>query len=214
MTITKTTEDNLAKPAPKSGLKELPKPAERKMRFFWQGNPEYGQDQLGDGDSTMSKGGCLASAMRAAAIYLGTRKPTEGPGQANKDYRKGKAFIGSDLVMHKAAEIDGLSCPQNTRLKMKEGATFEQLQALLEATLKDGDVAIVHVSTDWNLGNGGEHFILAYKAEGDNILTADSALATSVTLPRKTLEKKVSWNAKTKLYQVVSVAPVSVKAES
>jgi hypothetical protein len=204
MTIkTDTVPEGLPLP---SGLKELPKP-ERKMRYFWQGDARYGKDQLGDGPSTVSRGGCLVHAIRSAAIYYGTRLPTEHPGMANVDYLKGHAFSGDNLAMHKAAAIDKLVCPQETRLSSIIPGD-PKLKALLEATFAAGKLAVIHVSDDWNIGNGGEHFILAFKVEGDNILCADSALGTSVPIPRKTLQKEVMWKNVKKLYQIVSVAPI------
>lgn len=185
-------------------LKELPKP--RKMRFWWQGGAPYGDDMTGFGTSSLHKAGCLVTSLHILSRYMNTSELAD-PGEANKAMKKVPgAFLGSDLVMAKGAAAVGLEAPADERLKLAFGD--RRLSQLLEKTLEAGDAAIIHVSTDGDPKDGGEHFIAAYALTDTDILCADPALGTSVAIPRKTLEKTVLWNGKPKLYQVVSVAPI------
>ena len=188
--------------------KAAPDPPPRKMRFFSQGDPRWRQDSLGLGASTMWGAGCLVTSLTLGAHWLGVKTPEFTPGDANKLLKKHAAcWSGSNLIMPLAAKHLDLSCPADKRLKAPFGDPG--LLRLLEETLEAGDCAVVHVSTDGDPKDGGEHFILAYQMTHDAILCADPALGAPVSLPRKTLETKVMWREKQKLYQVVSVAPLS-----
>ena len=186
-----------------------PPPPPRKMRFFWQGDARWRHDLLGLGSSTMGKAGCLVTSLTLAAHWLGVKTPEFTPGDANQLLKKHvNCWNGSNLIMSLAAKPLGLSCPADKRLKAPFGDPG--LKKLLEETLKDGDAAIIHVSTDGDPKDGGEHFILAYQlTEAGEVLCADPALGASVSLPLQKLEAKVMWRENQKLYQVVSVAPVS-----
>ena len=206
----RTTEVPEGLPLP-NALKELQTPP-RKMRFFWQGDPGWGHDQLGEGTSSMGGGGCLVTSLTMLAMYFGTKNTSLTPGQANIDMRKASAFIEgkSDLVMHRGAAVLGLEAPAEDRLKSYWGDPA--LKKLLLDTIALGDAAIIHVSTDGDPKDGGEHFIAAFKIEGDCIVCADPALGRPVFIPLSTMSLKVMWRDKEKLYQIVSVAPVRVAA--
>lgn len=188
--------------------KEAPDLPSRKMRFFWQGDARWRHDSLGLGDSTMAKAGCLVTALTLGAHWLGVKTPDFTPGDANKLLKKHAAcWSGSNLIMQLAAKHLGLLCPADKRLKARFGDPG--LAKLLEETLEAGDAAVIHVSTDGDPADGGEHFLLAYKLEAGEVFCADPALGALVTLPLHKLEAKVMWREKQKLYQVVSVAPLS-----
>ncbi len=186
-----------------------PAPPPRKMRFFWQGDARWRHDALGLGNSTMAAAGCLVTSLTLAAHWLSVKTLEFTPGDANQLLKKhAHCWSGSNLIMPLAARHLGLSCPADKRLRAPFGDPG--LKKLLEETLKAGDAAIIHVSTDGDPKDGGEHFILAYQlTEAGEVLCADPALGASVTLPLQKLEAKVMWREKPKLYQVVSVAPVS-----
>lgn len=204
------TSTSLAAPKPEP-VKELMKP--RKIRFFWQGDKRYRADLVGHGTSTMWKAGCLVTALHIAALYYGTVDADSLPGDTNQ-LLKGTfgVFDGSNLYLHKAAPLVGLRADLKDRLVLPYGDP--RLSALLEKTLKAGDLAIIHVSTDGDPKNGGEHFILAYGMTDTDILCADPALATSVALPRATLAKVMAWGTKKKPYQVVSVRPLRIAPQA
>lgn len=200
----KTTEHPEGLPL---ALKQLPVAEPRKMRHFWQGAGEYGRDLVGDGTSSMAAAGCLVSSLDMIGIYLGAIDATVNPGEANRRMKKiPGAFSGSNLVMHLGARALGLEAPASERIKSAFGDP--RLKKLLISTLEAGDCAVVHVSTDGDPKDGGEHFIAAYRIEGDDVVCADSALGAPVHIPLATLEKRVMWRNKEKIYQIVSVAPV------
>ncbi len=187
-----------------------PQPKPRKMRFFWQGDARWGGHTLGLGSSNMARAGCLVTSLTLAAHWLGVKDPADfTPGDANELLKKHQnCWSGSNLVMALAAKHLGLSAPADKRIRGKFGDPA--LQKLLVDTLNDGDCAIIHVSTDGDPADGGEHFILAYQLTSEAVVCADPALGASVVLPLNKLEAKVMWKQNPKLYQVVSVAPVSV----
>lgn len=199
----KTTEHPEGVPL-KNGLKEL---LVRKMRHFWQGASNYGRALVGHGLSTMAKAGCLVTSLDMLGIYLGTIDTSVDPGVANELMKKlPGAFDGSNMIMHVAAPALGLEAPAHERIRGVFGDP--KLKKLLVDTLNAGDVAVIHVSTDGDPKDGGEHFIAAYKIEDGCVVCADPALGTSVYIPLSTMEKKVMWGRVEKHYQIVSVAPV------
>lgn len=184
----------------------VPKPP-RKMRHFFQGDPAYGRDLVGHGKSTMHGAGCLVTALTSLAMYLGTVDKTMTPGKANQLMKAiPGAFDGSNLYMHIGASALKLEAPVGERIRAGWGNP--KLKQLLIDTIEAGDVAMIHVSTDGDPKNGGEHFIGAYAIENGTILCTDSALGTLVSIPLATMEKHLKWKDKPKHYQIVSVAPV------
>lgn len=184
-----------------------PPPARRRMRHFYQGSSAWGSDLVGNGSSSMAKAGCLVTSMTAIAFFLDTVGATMNPGVANalmKDIPG--SFIGSNMKMHVAAKALNLQAPTAERTYGPWGDPAHR-NALVKA-IENGECAIVHVSTDGDPKDGGEHFIAAYAIADGQVLCSDPALGRSVTIPLSTMATVVMWRDKPKQYQIVSVAPV------
>lgn len=200
----KTTEHPEGIPVPFTSPPPKPK---RKMRHFYQGAPEYGRDLVGHGKSTMHGAGCLVTTLMSLALYMGAVDSTMTPGKANQLMKAiPGAFDGSNLYMHVGAKAVGLEAPEGERIRAGWGNP--KLKQLLIDTIKAGDCAVLHVSTDGDVSDGGEHFVGAYAIEDDMILCTDSALGGPVLIPLATMEKRVMWKDKQKHYQICSVAPI------
>lgn len=170
---------------------------------LWQNDARWGALQLGNGDSTIGRGGCLLTVLCEAASRIGGR-PGLIPPHANETLRKAGCFLNSGLIIEHAAQTLGMESPDKDKVQGKPGDP--SLKAALDHILEMGQLAILHVDHDGM--DNGDHFILALRATASTVDCIDPALATHVALEWPKLEATVRWGKKLKLYRVVSVRPL------
>lgn len=170
---------------------------------LWQANPAWSKVKLGNGASTIGRGGCLLTCLTEAARTL-TSRPNLIPPHVNETCRQVGAFQASLLALDKAAIAMGLECSLKDRVDGEPGE--QKLKDALLAALDHG-MAVIHVDKDGL--DGGDHFILATgKSPEGNIICKDPAVASVVVLQWPALTALVRWGKTLKSYRVVSVRPL------
>src|SRR5574337_675712 len=171
---------------------------------LWQNAKPWGSQKLGNGSSTIGGAGCVLTCLCEAARLFGT-KPLLTPDEANEDLKDvDGAFLGSELVLAKAAPVYGLECPTGGWVQAEPG--HQSLKDAFEQHLVDGVAAFVRVDID---GDGkGDHTILAVGRRDGAIDCLDPALAQHVYLSWPSLEVGVRWGKRDLTYRVVGFRPV------
>lgn len=168
---------------------------------------------LGLGDTTFGWGACLLCDLCDAARRLGTWPDVIPPHANNALKRAPGAFLGSNLVVDKAAPVLGLSSPQS---ELVVGAAGDPALAKAAAAMLDaGDLLLLHV--DFDRRDPPEHFILGTERLPDGrILCSDPAIDTAVLTP-DTLEglqtgnlpgPRKGWPGGPRIYRVRGVRPL------
>lgn len=171
---------------------------------MWQGASPWGKQKLGNGDSTIGGAGCVLTCLCEAARLFKTR-PLLTPDEANEKLLGVEgAFLGSNLVLAKAAPAFGLECPEAGWVQAQPG--HPSLKDAFDHGLVDGVAAFVRVDMD---GDGqGDHTILAVGRRDNAIDCIDPALAQHVLLSWPSLEVGVRWGKRDVMYRVVGFRPV------
>lgn len=193
-------------------------------RFLRQADAAWTKDQLGIGSSTIGRAGCLLTSLCIAAQQVrdGVDDAPILPDHANNLARNAGAFVGSGLIVEKAAPLFGFSAPRIDRV--------DGDKARLRACLKDlfgvpgGHMALLHVDRDEGAANGdpeADHWILGLRGEmvdvydepmlprvSWDIVCADPATGEECRINVDTLQGTTTWGVAKKLFQVRSVQPL------
>jgi len=179
---------------------------------LFQNDKRWGSMLLGEGPSTIGKGGCLLTCLTMAARELGTH-PGVIPPHVNQRLVAAGAFDGDLLRVHDAAEALGLVAPLFERVSLDDDqkpAEREDLAAALSLAMKAG-LAILHVDHDSAKARGdaqGDHFVLAVKLEKGDVLCLDPAVGR-VVLGYPELDGLAVWKpGDIRTYRVRAVRPI------
>lgn len=187
--------------------------------FFRQGDALWSQHRLGHGPSTIGRAGCLLTALCQARAWLHDDDRIVSPDDANLRCLDAGAFVGSGLVVAKAAQALGLVADPALRRSITGGD--EALRDAIRGAFDRSDVALLHVDHDSTLPHGdpeGDHWILALHLvmvdHHDNpgvvaitpeIVCADPATGREARLSMRTLHDiGGTW----KPYRVTDVQPL------
>lgn len=177
---------------------------------LYQSDKHWSGVTLGEGPSTIGRGGCLLCCLTMAARELGTR-PSLLPVHANLEFLDAGAFHGDALVIHLAAPTIGLDAPLADRVKAPPGSGA--LRDAVEDAIFAGGLAILHVDHDGDRPGGdadGDHFVLAHKIEGNRLHCLDPAVGrVLLSWPGLESVSDVVWGkGDHRRYHVLAVRPV------
>jgi hypothetical protein len=180
-----------------------------------QNDRRWGSIKLGDGDATIGGAGCVLVALVEAARFLETRPAGLLPPHANEQARQAHAFYESQLIVHQAAPLFGLTAPLAERVQAGTGVTAKDLATALEGVLADGGVAMLRVAHD-----KGEHTVLCTRLVntdmngGVEAECTDSAPGTVIRLAFPELVGTVMWKkGDVRRYRVLGVRPIRRAAQ-
>lgn len=171
---------------------------------YKQADPRWSSVTLGNGPSTIGRGGCLLVCLCEAARLL--RGVELLPSFLNQAGIERKAFIHSLAITKDLGAIAGLSVGG----KVTGDATV--LRGAIGETLRAGALVIAHVDHSGDIF--GDHFVLIHTegtdASGNKRLTyADPATGRDAELDARHLEGSTTWGVQVKRYRVRSVRSVS-----
>ena len=195
--------------------------------FFRQSDPSWSHCRLGHGPSTIGRAGCLLTALCQARVWLHDDDKTARivePVDANLRCLDAGAFVGSGLVVAKAAQALGLVADPSLRRSITSGD--DALRNAIRDAFERGDVVLLHVDHDSTLAHGdpeGDHWILALRLElvdhhdtpgvvsiTPELVCADPATGREARISLRTLHDiGGTW----KPYRVTDVQPVSRLAQ-
>ena len=173
------------------------------MRALWQGDKRWGKAKLGEGGSTFGKAGCVVTCLAQAMRQMGVdNEATPLTVQAKAFAAGGEPFRGPNAITGVVAAANGMVCAD--RVSEVEGAAAMQL-AIGEA-LVDG-TALLHVDHDQDRGGTPEadHWVLAVRLDGDDVVYLDPATADEGRLQLRTLTGPSLWDGVPRVYRVRGV---------
>jgi hypothetical protein len=182
------------------------------MTPLYQADSRWTSLLLGNGPSTIGKGGCLLVCLTMAARELGTH-PAVLPPHVNARLLAARCFDGDMLRVHDAADVLGLVAPLFERVSLddkEKPATADDVAAALGLAMRAG-LAILHVDHDSAKAKGdakGDHFILAVTLEKGDVMCLDPAIGR-VVLGFPELDGLAVWGkGDVRNYRVRAVRPI------
>lgn len=175
------------------------------LPYLRQGAPQWKDQLLGMGPSTIGRSGCLLTAITQASRVLAGGELL--PPTLNDWGRAGGGFSGSRAIIHKLAELAALQAPP----AMRTGGSTEQLRLALLSALRMKWLALLHVDHDSALVHGdpeGDHWILALREVPEWVLCADPATGQQVAIRLDSLTGASSWASGIRKYSVRTVVPI------
>jgi hypothetical protein len=192
-----------------------------------QNDGRWGQHVLGRRMSsagrtfTIGGQGCLLTCLSMAVASLKQIVPVP-PDQLNDMLVTKGCFDGPLLYVEHAAREMGAKAPNSERVRATTANT-ELVADAIKRCFDDRKIAILHVDHDDGARGGdvfGDHFVVAFRRNGQTIVCGDPATATIVDIDATTVRGHTRWpkfDAKTgkaamidKNYTVVGVIPISL----
>jgi hypothetical protein len=174
--------------------------------FLRQGAPQWADVQLGHGDRSIRRAGCLLVALTQAARQLGAQPPNYSPLELNAGGKALGAFHGSNAIIPALARVANLQAPGGMRVELEDGA--KALTDCLLATLESGWVALLRVDRDPDPQAEAYHWLLALALRGGEVVCADPASGRACMIDPVNLRGLSEWPSGVRSYEVTAVVPV------